>query len=122
MGNCSPRVEDIAKGLASVGRSAARAATPEWARSISLVTPLLGDALFEAVECASTPCRVTILGELVRIDFDINRRVSVHDDLAHLLTREIEPFIIGVGEVRVEDSLKGIIIRRAEFGIIDDRH
>jgi hypothetical protein len=116
------RMEDIAKGLASVGRGAACAATPDWARSITLTTSLFGSELLKRVECTSMPCRVAVLGELVRIDFDFNVIVSTKNDLAHLLRLEIEPFIIGVGEVRVEDAPKGVIIRKADLGIMNNRH
>ena len=116
------RVEDIAKGLANTARASARAATPQWGRSITLVTPLLGGELSECVKCSSLPLRVTEVGELVRIHFNFSGCVADQDYLSHLLMREIEPFIIGVGQVKVGLTAEGVVVRRAEFGIADDCH
>jgi hypothetical protein len=65
---------------------------------------------------------MAVSGELVRIDYNFNGGATIQDDLAHLLTREIEPFIVGVGKVRMEDAPKQSVIIRADLGIKDDRH
>jgi hypothetical protein len=109
------RLTDIAGSLAGVARAAARARadTPKWASSVTLTTPLEGDELQRPVECASVPCRRVEGDELVWIDFDFDARIAAHDELVDLLTREIEPFIIGAGQVRVQSTEKGIVIRQA---------
>jgi hypothetical protein len=127
MADVTQRVLDIAGGLANASRAAARAAirtaNPKLGALITLATPLLGDELQQPIECASMPTRLTEPGELVRIHLNFAGGIASHDDLAHLLIREIEPFIIGVGQVKVRLAAQGtVIISRADLGEIDRGH
>ena len=117
------RIEDIAKGLAVVVRASARTATLECAQSVTLITPLLGGELSECAESTLFPFRVAELGELVRVYLNFanpDGDTARQSYLAHLLRREIEPFIIGVGQVEVRLTTEGAMVRRAELGVIDD--
>jgi|SRR5690242_11058733 len=120
------RIQDIAGSLANVARAAARGAVSagndKLVASILLTTPLLGGELQKPVECASAPQRLTEPGELVRVNFDLDGIVASQNDLALLLVREIEPFIIGVGQVEVRLTTKGVVVRRTDSRVIDDRH
>ena len=90
-------------------------------QSIPLASPLFGGELSKRVQVASSrPLRLTVPGELVRIDFDLFGIVPGQHDLTHLLVLEIEPFVIGVGEARVENTREGVVIRGADSRIVDD--
>ena len=88
-----------------------------WRGLISLATPLFACELLEPFKRASMLSRMAVSGELVRIDYNFNGGATIQDDLAHLLTREIEPFIDEVHLPIVEIKLNlhtGIF--RLKFG------
>jgi hypothetical protein len=67
----------------------------------------------EAFAVASGPVLSAEAGELVGIDFDLNETIPL-TTVQLLLTMEIEPFIIGVGQVKVRHTPEGLVILRSE--------
>lgn len=122
-----PTMDDAAtvrliSGLAERLRSAASVAEDKWS---SLISVPLGFFDAESIQCgkiALSPCAVTEPGEVVRLDDHVFDGMPFRLRLQQALTREIEPFIIGVGEVRMvrKDSFDGLIVLRtkvAEAGL-----
>ncbi len=101
--------------IARAARSSAAVATKEWAELISVPRRYLSGEVFECFQVIGAPLRPTIPGELVRVHLNLSG-----DELSALmfkaaLRHELEPFIIGVGEVRVYDTSEGIIVLRRDL-------
>ena len=58
----------------------------------------------QVVHVSWCPCRRQILGELVRINFHLADNIFAAPVLSLPIRKEIEPFIIGVGDVVAEDT------------------
>ena len=99
--------------------------TPGWGRSILLLPEagLLRDEIPQTLQVTSCPCRVTMPGELIRLDFQRPDRIAAsYEDVRALLVQEIEPFIIGVGQVRARNTPEGIVILRINEWLEKDGH
>ena len=104
--------------LAGAVRSAAFVAEKMWGSRIALPRGFFDQ---ESVECGKVtlaPCAVAEPGELVRIDDHLLDDMPTRLRFQKALSREIEPFIIGVGEVRVvrKDGFDGLVVVRAVVG------
>lgn len=86
--------------------------TEGWGRSIFVPHSLLVSEVFETVQVAVVPCRVAVPGELVRVHIDRLALMPHADVIRAHLKREIEPFIIGVGEVTIEQTPEGFVVMR----------
>lgn len=103
-------LHSLLRQIASAIRTAAACATPEWAQSL-LVAPVFDKSeIPKPLDIASCAYRVTVPGELVRLDFYPNDLAAVTLDYRRFIRAEIEPFIIGVGNVVAEDTAEGIIV------------
>jgi hypothetical protein len=72
----------------------------------------------ETLKVGAGLCRPQELSELVRLDFDKFDGVPSFNELVILLAREIEPLIIGVREVLVYETPKGLkVISRDGRGV-----
>jgi hypothetical protein len=101
------RLWGILHQIAGIARAGARGATAEWITSISILPASYGGSKVpQAVECVICQDRCTVSGELVRLDLNIPDFISGHSELQRLLCLEIEPFVIGVGNVRAKESPK----------------
>lgn len=58
------------------------------------------------------PARRTEATELVRINFDLVDYMSRLPEFQFILAMELEPFIIGVGQIRTRKTTNGLIILR----------
>jgi hypothetical protein len=83
---------------------------------ISISGKLLAGEVEEPFSVCRHPSRRTISGELVRIDFDEARVESCLSALTSILCRGLEPFIIGVGEIRARQTTNGLVILRRNVG------
>lgn len=84
--------------------------TPGWGNSVFVPHSFLVSEVIEDVKVGLGPCRPTISGELVRIKLDRLALVPFGDVIKRALIREIEPFIIGVGEISTKDTPEGFVI------------
>ena len=70
----------------------------------------------QLIQCGSMPCRPQVPGELVRVHINMPDRSAVAVPMLLPLRKEIEPFIIGVGNVRTESVPEGIVVLRGNDG------
>jgi hypothetical protein len=68
----------------------------------------------QLIQCGSMPCRRQILGELARIHINTPDGSAIRAPFLLPLRKEIEPFIIGVGKVRTEDTPEGIVVIKCD--------
>ena len=91
----------------------AQAASGEWCHSIVLPRSLLKGEQKKEVAVGAGLCRVTIPGELVWIDFDIDETmITLASEFRSVLRSLMPPFIDRIGDVVVEDTPKGMVVRR----------
>lgn len=119
----SPRDMGILSQIADAVRCSARGATKEYASGLT-VSPSVyefgeGPKIVEIVIC---PCRPTMRGELVRLDLNPLDGVTDHHQWHRLLILEIEPFIMGVGQVRGHETPEGIVIVKLDQWLDEGSH
>jgi hypothetical protein len=68
----------------------------------------------ESLEIGLLPARLEKPDELVRVGLNLADGVPLRDLICALLFLEIEPFVMGVGKVRCENSPEGFIVLRAD--------
>jgi len=85
-------------------------------RSISVSGKLFDGKIQEPFSVRGFPSRRTEPGELVRIHFDFIHVVPYLGALTRLLQMALEPFIIGVGQVRTRQTPDGLIILLRDSG------
>lgn len=103
----------ILRQIASVARAAAAGslAGSGWVSSIAILPVSYSSSeIQQTLKCVICPCRATEPNELVRLDFNLPDVIPRRNEWQCLLRLEIEPFIMGVGQVRVRDTSKGIVI------------
>jgi hypothetical protein len=118
-------VGDVEPGSTRIDGEAARegyVAGEGWATSVFASHAFVMSELPETLKVGAGPCRPEESGELVRLDFDIFDGVPALGELVALLAREIEPFIIGVGEVLVYETPKGLKVILLDGGKTDRSH
>jgi hypothetical protein len=76
----------------------------------------------ETLKVRASLCRPQELGELIRLNSDKFDGVPGLDELVILLAREIEPFIIGVGEVLIYETPKGLKVISRDGGGVNNGH
>jgi hypothetical protein len=107
----SRSLEGLLNQIAREARFGAWAATPpQWGWLISVSGTLFAREVEQPVAVVGYASRAAIPGELVRINLDF---VNVEAYLAafkSLLRKELEPFIIGVGEIRTRETANSLII------------
>jgi hypothetical protein len=102
--------------IASVLRTSARIGASLGVGNACLVSLSLVDRLGEhgqGIEIGSAPCSAKEADELVRVYVNVDCLVSVESMLLAPLRRELEPFIIGVGEIATHNFEEGFVITRA---------
>jgi hypothetical protein len=65
---------------------------------------------------------IAVPGELVRVNLNMPTGMSLTSDVQLLLNLEIEPFIVGVGKVKVDNTPNGIVVRRVDARKDNNRH
>jgi hypothetical protein len=96
--------------LSHVLRDAAWAAADGYATSVFVSHAFLVSKVPEALKVGAGPCVREEPGELVRLHIDGFERVPHQDELIVLLARDLEPFIMGVGEIVVHQTADGLKI------------
>jgi hypothetical protein len=110
--------EKIASELAPSIKHFARGVYPDSCAFISLERGFVERKIIEFVKAcvsAGTPKKI---GELVRVHFNVPHESSATKALRLQLRLLIEPFIEGVGEVRVDDTPEGVVIASLDLGKI----
>lgn len=64
----------------------------------------------QRIQIGSSPCRIQEPFELIRVYVNVPSLIAVRSMLIAPLRKEIEPFIIGVGEVRTHDFAEGFVL------------
>jgi hypothetical protein len=102
----------LASELAARIRSAAFVADDRWCSELFLPSGFFDKKSIERGLIPLSSCAVTEPGELARIDDHCLNGMPSRLLLRELLIREIEPFIIGIGEVRVttKDAFDGLVV------------
>jgi hypothetical protein len=118
-------IAPVAAWLAATIRIGAVVASGEafggkWCESMTAFGGFFDGTIPESYSVCHCPSRVEIPGELVRINWNPKHLPARLLELSDLVRLEIEPFIIGVGNVVVENIPEGgVIVRRQdreEFG------
>lgn len=116
-------LEGIAHQIAREARIAANCALDGWAYSIAVSGDLFLGEMEKTQAVRSYPTRSAIARELVRIDLDFPNVEPHAATLKFLLRMELEPFIIGVGQVRIFEPEEGLIsLRRDERQVMGLGH
>ena len=102
-------LEGIAHQIAREARAAANCAIPGWAYSVVVPVEGFHGEIKQGFHIRSHPVRAKS-EELVTIDTDLLNIETERATLHFYLRNEIEPFIIGVGKVRVLDVPKGLVL------------
>jgi hypothetical protein len=82
--------------------------------SLEFSKPLGGCDPSQSAEISACPCLPTISGELVRCHIDLDDFDSFRPIIVDLLRSELEPFIIGVGRVIVDQADKDLVVRLSD--------
>jgi hypothetical protein len=70
----------------------------------------------EAVQIGGSPCRAAEPKELVKVNFNLRNGVAAPPGFVDPISKELEPFIISVGEIGAHGSSEGGVILRADHG------
>lgn len=87
-----------------------------WAGLISVIISDSSSEDEQFIQCGSMPCRRQVPGEVARIHFNTPDKSVIAAPILLPLRKEIEPFIIGVGDVRTEDTPEGIVVIKIDDG------
>lgn len=97
--------------------------TPKWGNSLLIgVSRLEVGEIVERVRSVLSPMRRGPLDELVRVRFDTANSDPVSDDLKSAICMELEPFIVGVGEIWTEQTLEGFKVFQGDKRQVIGRH
>lgn len=105
--------EDLAAEIATVIRTAARCHLDslEWCAGLSFFEDLFSCQSVEHLPFGLHPERRAVSNEIVRAHFALSdSEAGRFQEMRILLKAECEPFIIGVGNVRLENAPKGFVI------------
>ena len=81
-----------------------------WSFALVIPAALFDREASDRGRVHSYPSGPVVLGELVRIDFDQDYLLPHASALKANVLSEVGPFIIGVGEVEVRETPKGLVI------------
>jgi hypothetical protein len=122
--NRSAAIEDAARRLAPIIRTSALIAASEefsgeWCESITVPSVFFDGEISEVYKTRAVciyPTSVKKSGELVRIDWHPSDISPGFVEISNLLRLELEPFIIGIGHILVDEFPEGGIIVRRDLG------
>jgi hypothetical protein len=100
--------------IANVGRAAAMVAvsTPGWAELVVVSRGFFEREVSQSFQVAALPCCGQIPGELARIHLNLDDSVPQARIFKLTLCKELEPFIIGIGEIACREIPEGVVICR----------
>jgi len=99
-----------------------RATTKSVLVSIALTAGFFEYEFGKRIAVSSQSARAQKPGELVRVHFNLPNGTPGAAAIRALLRMEREPFIVGVGQVRVEDAPEGIVIAGRDEWEVDRLH
>ena len=104
----------IVSEVADLAFHLARLVTDEWGKSILVPHSLFENQSPKGVQVAGSPFRVTVPGELVRIDFDQDETMIARTAEIRRFFRVVaRPYLESFGDLVLEDlPPSGIVIRR----------
>lgn len=111
-------VSQIAASIRTLANSAALGTSVSLEFSYSLGE---GDCL-EKVDVIACPCLPGVPDEIIRATINKNDFPATPLPVCSLLILEIEPFIIGVGRVVVDETVEGIVVRLGDPREIQGSH
>jgi len=102
--------------IANAARSCAMTAvaTPEWIQSIGISSIFFGREVPQKLVVGCCFARRREPRELVRIDLEFPVGFPLASVVRQSLKMEIAPFIIGVGEIIVQETTEGLVISRID--------
>jgi hypothetical protein len=86
----------------------------QWSGMISVFVRNGISKIEQTAQCAWCPCPIQIVGELCRVYINAPDATCVAAVELHPLRKLIEPFIVGVGNVRTEDIPEGFVVLRRD--------
>ncbi len=104
----------IARKLADAVEIAAAAASPGWSTLLLLSRGCFDGEVKKEPQIGLCPCRATEPHELVKIDFNLEEGFAPPEGFITAVLEAIDPFIVGVGEIRSYRFAKGIVLVRAD--------
>lgn len=116
------RVNSVIAQMATAIRTLARSTTKDTAVSLEFSYSLGGGDCLEKVDVGACPCLPSVPNEVVRAEINEDDFSSAGFPIRDLLRLELEPFIIGVGWVIVDEISEGIVVRRCDLGKIEGAH
>lgn len=108
------RANSVVSQMAAAIRTLARAHPDECSVLLQFSYSLEASNSVEKVDVVACPALPSIPNEIVRADIDKNDFASITFPLCDLLRLELEPFIVGVGWVIVDETDDGIVVRRVD--------
>jgi hypothetical protein len=111
--------EQLAKVAAAIAATAVR--DSDWCDSIMIAPGFFEREPIETFEVIGGIRRKTVLGELVRIDFNLHNSPSTANVLRLLVRSVMTPLTERFGGV-VQDTPEGLIILDGNLGKVDDCH
>jgi hypothetical protein len=118
----APALEALKPVFVDLGRAieaAASSADGEWCGSITLPEGFFGREPIDGLQCVVGTRRVTIRGELARLDWNLGdgpRRSPLKDVLLRLTELAALPHLKSLGEVVVRETKEGFVILRHDLG------
>jgi hypothetical protein len=107
------KMRAAAREIATLALRLGRATDSKWSTSILIPSSLFEGEIPQRIEVASCACRPTMAGELIRIDFDINQRMTAAtEQFRRALSAEMLPLLKSLGDLVLEQTPKGVIVRR----------
>jgi hypothetical protein len=104
-----------ASARVAAGTAASDVFGGKWVASIGVARGFFDCEIPQANQICHMPMRAQKAGELVTIDFNLADDVPLALQVRAVLRMELEPFIIGVGNIAVEDTAEGLVIARREY-------
>jgi|SRR5438105_11350234 len=99
-------------------------ADDEWCSSIVLSKGLFRSESIKGLDCAIGIRRVTVPGEIVRIDVNLDDLglLPLRNEIIALAKLAIAPLLIGIGNVVFQDSAEGFVIILPDRNDAINRH
>ena len=83
----------------------------KWCGSVAVARGFFDCKIPQRNDICYSPERSKIVSKLVRIDLNLTEGMHEAQMIRNLLRMELEPFIVGVGQVTAEDTPEGTLSR-----------
>jgi len=106
------RMNSIIAQMAAAIRTLSNSTTKDTAISLDFHYFIDENGDIEKMDISASPCRPSIYKEILQAAFDKDKFSASDIPICDLIRMEIEPFIIGVGWITVEETPNGIRLMR----------